>query len=197
MRNAYALLGFAFLILFVGAYIIVERAHAPSPEPEPVVSDTMSLSLTSPSFEHNGSIPPRFTCDGTNINPELRIAGVPEGTKSLVLLMDDPDIPEAARARIGQDAWDHFVLYNIEPTTTVVPEGRGSEFGGVGLSSRGEAAYSGPCPPDREHRYFFRLYALSTSLNFIKAPTLREVKEAIKEHIIEETELVGRYERVQ
>lgn len=206
MRNAYALLGLSFLIVFVGAYIVIERANAPTPEDVPIeivdtTEDVVSipieesqLSLTSPSFIDGGLIPSKYTCDGENISPELRIENVPEGTVSMVLVMDDPDIPDSAKERLGTEKFDHWVLYSIPPSTTVIPEG--GSVGSEGLTTRGEAGYVGSCPPDREHRYIYRLYALSGSLNFITAPTLDEVEIAAEGMTIASTTLMGLYERI-
>ncbi|MCB9810826.1 MAG: YbhB/YbcL family Raf kinase inhibitor-like protein [Candidatus Nomurabacteria bacterium] len=155
----------------------------------------MALTLTSPAFADGGSIPARYTCDGENVNPELHISGVPEGTKSLVLVMDDPDIPDSVKESRGIEKFDHWVLYNIPPDTTVIKEGE--MVGSEGLSSRGEVGYVGSCPPDREHRYFFRLYALPDIVNFIKVPTLDEVEVIAKESAIESAVLMGKYERIK
>lgn len=208
-RNAYALLGLAFVILFMGAYVIVERANAPTPaelpdesvtEDEPNYEDpnqeeTM-LTLTSPAFENNGKIPSKYTCDAENISPPLEISGIPEGTESLILVMDDPDIPDTVKQERGIEKFDHFVLYNISPELTSIPEGEANSEGTLGLTSRGTPGYVGPCPPDREHRYIFRLYAVSGVLNFIQAPTLDEVEEAAKGMTLESATLTGLYERV-
>lgn len=208
MRNAYALLGLAFFIVFVGAYVVIEQANAPTPEDIPVIEEevvlegdtneatnTMSLTLTSPAFEDGERIPSKYTCDGENISPEFRIENVPEGTQSLVLVMDDPDIPDSVKESRGIEKFDHWVLYSIPPDTTIIPEGK--SVGSEGLNSGGNAGYTGSCPPDREHRYFFRLYALNGSLNFIQAPMLDEVETAAKSMAIESATLMGRYERTR
>ncbi len=194
MRNAFMLLGIMTLVVSVGAFIALSnKAEAPHAVTQ---DNTQSmLTLTSPVFTDGGKIPSKYTCDAENINPELHIGNVPEGTRSLVLVMDDPDIPESVKKERGVDVIDHWVLYNIDPKTTVIPEG--SAPGTQGLNTRGETAYRGPCPPDREHRYFFRLYALSGTLNFIKTPTLKEVEDAAQGTILEQTTFMGRYERIQ
>jgi hypothetical protein len=195
MRQAFTLLGIMTFIVAVGVFIAFERAEAPTEEP--IIGDNpapMTLTLTSPEFEDGGTIPSRFTCDGGNVNPELRIAGVPEGTASLVLLMDDPDIPDSVKESRGIEKFDHWAVYNIPADTTVVPEA--AIIGTEALNSTGKEGYVGPCPPDREHRYIFRLYALSGTLNFIKAPTLDEVEIAARGMTLESVTLMGRYERV-
>lgn len=201
MKNAYTLLGLLFVLVFGGAYVLFERTHAPAVKDELVITNdnekNMSFTLTTPAFENGGLIPSKFTCDGLNINPELHISKVPEGTQSLVLVMDDPDIPEEIKESRGIEKFDHWVLYNILAATTVIPEGY--SVGSEGLNSVGDTGYIGACPPaeyePKEHRYIFRLYALSGNLNFIKAPTLDEVETAAKGSMLGSAELVGRYQR--
>lgn len=197
MRNAYALLGLAFLIVFGGAYLIFETAQAPSSLEDNETS--MSLTLTSSAFINNGAIPSQFTCDGENINPPLAISGAPEGTKSFVLVMDDPDIPEQIKKERNITKVNHWVLYNLPLDIKEIATGE--NVGTSGLNSRNAGGYIGPCPPpDMEpltHRYIFRLYALSGTLNFVKAPTLDEVEEAAKGMAIESTQLIGVYKRNQ
>ncbi len=145
------------------------------------------LVLSSSAFSQGGSIPPRYTCDGEDVSPPLSIAGVPEGTRSLVLIMDDPDAP--------MGTWDHWVVFNIPPTVREIPEGTEPE-GTPGRNSWGRTGYGGPCPPDREHRYFFRLYALDTTLNLPEEASKEEVLQAMEGHILAQTELMGRYNRM-
>lgn len=201
MRNAYALLGFAFLVVFGGAYVIFDRAHAPTEEAPLAdsVTDntTMALTLTSPAFEQDGLIPSQYTCDGANSIPPLAIDGVPEAASSLVIVMDDPDIPEEVKAANNIEKFDHFARYNIPAQTAVLIDG--SLPGESGLNSRGEEGYTGPCPPPqyepKEHRYVFRLYALPEMLSFEQAPTLDELEAAAKAQAIAQAELIGRYAR--
>lgn len=149
------------------------------------------MKLTSQAFEHEGSIPPKHTCDGENISPPLSIEGVPEKAKSLALIMDDPDVPKNLRE---DGMWDHWVVFNIPPSTSEIPEGQEPE-GVHGKGTGNNTDYYGPCPPDREHRYFFKLYALDTELDLKEGATKAEVERAMAGHIIEETQLMGRYER--
>jgi Raf kinase inhibitor-like YbhB/YbcL family protein len=197
MRQAFLLLGIMTLIVSVGAFIAFERAEAPSPEvpitTEVTPTSTMQFSLTSPVFEDGGLIPEKFTCDADNVSPELHIQGVPEGTLSLILVMDDPDIPESVKIARGIEKFNHWAVYNIPADTTIIPED--ALIGTAGLNGRGEAKYTGPCPPDKEHRYFFRLYAVTGTLNFIKAPTLDEIETAGQGMAIASTTLMGRYNR--
>lgn len=149
------------------------------------------MKLTSPAFEHGGKIPSKYTCDGENINPPLAISDVPPGAGSLVLIMDDPDVPKHLRA---DGMWDHWVVFNIPATIRDIGEGEEPE-GTHGVGTGGNANYFGPCPPDREHRYFFKLYALDTELDLPEKATKGQVEKAMEGHVIEKTELMGRYER--
>ncbi len=154
------------------------------------------MKLTSTAFHHGKKIPSIYTCDGKNISPPLSIAEAPEGTQSFVLLMDDPDIPDFAKQNYNIEVWDHWVVFNIPPDTTEIPEGKNPK-GILGKNTRGNLAYGGPCPPDREHRYMFKLYALHTLLSLEEGATKKEVEQAMKGKIIEETVLIGVYERQQ
>lgn len=152
------------------------------------------MKLTSPAFQNNGKIPSKYTCDGENINPPLTITDVPENTKSLVLIMDDPDIPEIAKKNFNVEVWDHWVVFNIPPTLRTIEEGENPP-GILGKNTRGNNAYGGPCPPDREHRYFFKLYALDTMLGLREGATKTEVERAMESHILAKVELMGKYAR--
>ena len=149
------------------------------------------MKITSPAFKHNENIPAQYTCDGENVNPPLNFIEVPEETKSLVLLMDDPDVPKSIRP---DGMWDHWVVFNIPADTLGIDEDT-SPPGIVGRNTRDTNEYGGPCPPDREHRYFFKFYALDTDFDFDASPTKAEVESAMEGHIIEKAELIGLYER--
>src|SRR3989344_6061704 len=187
-------------ILAIG--LIVVMSHALRPSETPNYSDilasttpTMTLTLTSTAFEHNGHIPAKYTCDGDRtLSPPLSLSGAPEGTKSLVLIMDDPDVPKALRP---DGVFDHWVVFNIPPETREILEG--ATPANVGLNGAGEAAYAGPCPPRQyepsEHRYFFKLYALDAMLDLPAGTTKAQVEEAMKGHVLQEAELMGKYKR--
>lgn len=180
-------------IVYGGAFFAFSKKAEAPPEITQDNISSMSLTLQAAAFTNGGVIPSQYSCDGEGISPELHIDNVPEGTESFVLVMDDPDIPESVKIERGIETFDHWVLYNIPSDTKIVPEG--GTVGTGGLNSRGLLGYVGACPPDREHRYIFRLYALSGALNFLKAPTLREVEEAAKGMTLETAILMGRYER--
>ncbi len=127
----------------------------------------------------------------------ITISGVPEAAKALVLIMDDPDIPEVKKKEFGLSAFDHWILFNIPPETREIPEG--GTAGTPGATTRGELKYTGPCPPPEyepsEHRYIFKLYALIAPLELPAGAKKEEVLDALAPLLIEETELIGRYSR--
>lgn len=147
------------------------------------------MQLTSSAFHSNGSIPPKHTCDGEDVSPELFFAHVPAEAQSLVLIMDDPDVPRHLRA---DGMWDHWVVFNIPPHTTHISENT-NPHGTLGKNSWGDNRYQGPAPPDREHRYFFKLYALDTKLSLPQGATKHAVEQAMQGHILAQAELMGRY----
>lgn len=159
---------------------------------------TSGMTLTSPAFPNGGMIPAKYTCDGNReLSPPLSITGVPKMAKTLVLIMDDPDIPEVKKKEFGLSAFDHWVLFNISPETREIKEG--GTVGTLGVTTRGELKYTGPCPPSEyepsEHRYVFKLYALSASLALSAGATKEEVLNALALLKLAETELIGRYSR--
>jgi len=155
----------------------------------------MTLTLTAPAFAYNGAMPARLTCDGRDLSPELRWSGLPAGTQSLALIVDDPDAPDPAAPRM---TWVHWVLYNIAPTATGLAEAvaPGALPAGTrqGLNDWGRTGYGGPCPPIGRHRYFHKLYALDTVLPDLGKPTKAALEQAMKSHVLASTELVGTYQ---
>ncbi len=149
------------------------------------------MQLSSRAFSHGQKIPVKYTCDGDELSPPLEIKGVPENAKSLVLIMDDPDVPKSVRS---DQMWVHWVLFNIPPETKVIEEDAAPP--GILGSGTERMGYQGPCPPDREHRYFFKLYALDTVLKLKEGSTKKQVEEAMKHHILSMSEVVGRYARL-
>ncbi len=156
----------------------------------------MTLTLRSPAFDNGGEIPSRYTCEGDDIAPQLLWDGVPANTRSLVLIVDDPDAPDP---KAPQMTWVHWVLYNIPPNTTSLPEGAGKgelpAGTAEGLNDWRRTGYGGPCPPIGRHRYFFKLYALNTILQFRDSPTKEEVETAMRPGVIEATQLLGTYQK--
>ena len=156
----------------------------------------MQLNITSETFEHEGKIPRRFTCEGEDISPPLVWTGVPEGTKSLVLIVDDPDAPDPANPRM---TWVHWVLYDIPATATGLAENVAPSAlppgTREGLNDWKRTGYGGPCPPIGRHRYFHKLYALDAELGDLGAATKDEVERAMKGHILTEGVLLGTYQK--
>jgi len=203
MRNAYALLGVGFIIVFGGAFVLFDTTQVPADVSGEVLLDVtqeknMGMKLHSTAFTEGGMIPAKYTCSGENIHPPLSFEGVPAGTQSLVLVMDDPDIPQEVQTMMGIEKFNHWVLYNIPADTQVVEEG--SEVGSYGLNTKGESSYTGPCPPTEyqptTHRYVFRLYALPKILEFQTMPTLNEVEDTAKKDSLGSAELIGMYSQV-
>lgn len=156
----------------------------------------MTLKITSTAFSHNGEVPARYTCDDADASPPLAWSGLPDGTRSLALIVDDPDAPDPAAPRM---TWVHWVLYNIPPVSTGLPEGVASKDlprGTLqGLNDWKRTGYGGPCPPIGRHRYFHKLYALDMVLPDLRTPTKAALEKAMKGHILAQTELVGTYQR--
>ena len=149
------------------------------------------MELKSTVFENNSSIPTKYACDGEKINPPLEFTDVPPGTKSLVLVMEDPDVPRAFRP---DGMFDHWVVWNIPAMAKGIPENSIPD-GVVGQNTLGTLEYVPPCPPDKEHRYYFYLYAIDTMLQLPKTSGKTDVMKAVRGHIIAKAELMGRYNR--
>ena len=154
----------------------------------------MPFTITSASFPNHGAIPERHTCDGMNVSPQLGWSGVPENTKSLVLIVDDPDAPDP---RAPKMTWVHWVLYNLPPTVNGLIEGSTALPPGTrqGVNGWQKAAYGGPCPPIGRHRYFHKLFALDTVLPDLGRPTKVMLEKAMRGHILGQAELVGTYQK--
>jgi len=161
---------------------------------DPEGANATALELTSPSFSAGGEIPQRHTCQGQDVSPELRWSGVPDGAKSLVLIVDDPDAPDPAKPKM---TWVHWVLYDIPPDSGGLPEDvtapqlpPGTRQGRNDWKRRG---YGGPCPPVGRHRYLHKLYALSAKLGDLGAPSKADLERAMEGKVIARTELIGTY----
>lgn len=197
MQNALVIVGIGVAILLTGWYFMARSAENSQKEGSTIETMTGTLALSSKAFASGASIPAMYTCDGAEASPPLAWSGVPEGTKSFALLMDDPDIPQVFKDRNNIDSFDHWVLFNIPSTISGIPEGL--DAGTVGKSGAGSNAYVGPCPPKEyepsEHRYVFRLYALDSELALSPSATKADVLSAMKGHILETAELLGKYKR--
>ena len=146
-----------------------------------------SLKLTSPAFSEGGKIPKKYTCDSTDLSPPLHINAVPTSAKSLALIVDDPDAPGRT--------WNHWLLWNIDPKTKEVRENSVPKDAAQGTTDFGSAKYGGPCPPSGVHHYFFRLYALDTTLSLAGSTTRTALDKAMVGHVIMKGTLMGTYAR--
>ena len=155
-----------------------------------------TMKLTSTAFGENQSIPKLYTCEGKDMSPPLAWSGVPANAKSLALIVDDPDAPDPAAPQM---TWVHWVLYNIPASATGLAEGiaPGALAKGTleGLNDWKRTGYGGPCPPIGRHRYFHKLYALDTVLPDLKKPNKGALEQAMKGHIVAQTQLVGTYQK--
>jgi Raf kinase inhibitor-like YbhB/YbcL family protein len=152
-----------------------------------------ALDLSTPAFKQGEKIPSKYTCDaaGGGVNPALNFSGVPANTKQLVLTMHDPDVPKTL---MPSGNFDHWMVWDIAPAGKGIAEGAGAK---MGMNGTGKEGYIGPCPPDREHRYFFRLYAVDIPLTGKMFKDRAAVEDAIKGHILAQSELMGRYEKIK
>ncbi len=147
-----------------------------------------NFTLESEAFDNGGVIPRKYGYKNGNHSPHLKIGNVPENTSSLVLIMDDPD----AMGVVGK-VWVHWVLWNISPNTKEITENSIPENSIEGKTDFGEIGYGGPAPPDKEHTYIFKLYALDTKLNLERGLTKANIEESMKNHILAEVKLEGKY----
>jgi Raf kinase inhibitor-like YbhB/YbcL family protein len=150
--------------------------------------------IASTNFKHQGMIPAKHTCDGNDISPALTWSDIPAGTKSLALVVDDPDAPDPANPKM---TWVHWVLYNIPVSTNMLPEGIKTLPQGTleGLNDWKRTGYGGPCPPIGTHRYFHKLYALDIELPDLQKPTKTKLEKVMEGHIISKVEIIGLYKR--
>jgi hypothetical protein len=140
------------------------------------------MHITSSAFEHNDRIPAKYTCNGQNVNPPLRIEDIPPGTQSMAIIVDDPDAPGKT--------FQHWLIWDIEPTGEIAEN---TAPGTQGRTDFGKSEYGGPCPPSGTHRYFFRVYALGTTLGLAEGSTRADLEKAMKGHVVAEAELIGLY----
>lgn len=154
------------------------------------------MMLTSTVFFQGGEIPQRYTCDGQELSPPLVWSGLPAETRSLALIVDDPDAPDPAAP---ETTWVHWVLYNIPPSVSELAEGMPAKAlpqeARQGLNSWARTGYGGPCPPVGRHRYFHKLYALDSVLPDLGTPTKDKLEQAMKGHVLEQAELMVQYQR--
>jgi Raf kinase inhibitor-like YbhB/YbcL family protein len=152
----------------------------------------IKLDLTSPAFANGGEIPAKYTCEGQGVSPMLAWSGVPSNTKSLALIVDDPDAPDPAAPK---RTWVHWVLYNIPPNATPLAEATKPTGALEGVNDWKRTGYGGPCPPIGRHRYFHKIYALDAVLPNLGQVPKDKLEAAMKPHIIAHAELIGTYQK--
>ena len=156
----------------------------------------MTMILSSSAFAPDGEIPAVYTCEGNDVSPPLAWSGVPPGTKSVALIVDDPDAPDPAQPRM---TWVHWVLYDIPPTAGGLPEAVATAAlppgTREGLNDWGRTGYGGPCPPIGRHRYFHKLFALDAVLPDLNRPKKAALETAMQGHILEQATLIGTYQK--
>lgn len=183
-----------WVVVLMVVSLLTSACRGPTPAPTPEEAKVaLVLQLSSPAFDEGGTIPRKYTCDGEDLSPPLNWTDVPEGTQSLALIADDPDAPAGT--------FVHWVLYNIPSHLTSLPEGVATsptvdDIGTQGVNDFRKTGYGGPCPPKGPaHRYFFKLYALDTSLDLEPGATAADLQKAMEGHILARGELMGRYRR--
>jgi Raf kinase inhibitor-like YbhB/YbcL family protein len=158
----------------------------------------MVMTIGSAAFEDGAPMATKYTCEGDDISPPLQWDGIPEGTRSLALIMDDPDAPDPAAPKM---TYVHWVLYNLPPDSNGLPERTHSEDlppGTLeGLNDWQRTGYGGPCPPIGRHRYFHKLYALDTVLDDLGQPTKAQLLKAMESHVLAQAQVVGTYQKGQ
>ena len=174
-----------FVIIVAGIWFYLQQEKVESPS---ISLTRSSMQISSTAFEHNQNIPSKYTCDGENISPPISISEVPEDTKTLALIVDDPDAPSKT--------WVHWLVWNIDPETSEIEEGS-APTGLEGTTDFGRTGWGGPCPPSGTHRYFFKLYALDSELNLDSSATKEDLEAAMESHILEQTELIGLYQKIE
>lgn len=175
----------ALLTIFCVSGCAVSKPFNNKPA-QPLSQKEGDMKLTS-DFEHNSNIPSKYTCDGENSAPELTVVGVPAGTKSLALIVDDPDAP--------MGTWVHWVVFNIPINTIKINEKTLPHTVKQGITDFGRVGWGGPCPPSGTHRYFFKLYALDSLIDLQPGCTKAQLERSMQGHIKEKAELIGLYKR--
>lgn len=171
-------------LLLTLIFLAVLTGLKTNPEQKQNIVVPSAMEISSDSIKDNSKIPSKFTCDGDNVNPDLKFDKLPGDTKSLTLIVDDPDAP------LG--VWDHWLVADINPDSLIL-ENAIPERGIVGKNSFGKVEYGGPCPPSGTHHYYFRLYALDIKLDLPDGFSRVELEEAMKGHILEQAQIVGLY----
>ena len=197
MRNVFWI-AVVVIVVGLGAWFFVSKHESPQSTTStlsetqttpPLTKTTMQIS--SPAFLDSQSIPEQYSCEGAGISIPLNFSGVPTDAKSLALIMQDPDVPKNL---LPSGLFVHWVVFNIPTSTVAIPENT-TPPGIQGNNGAGKPMFTPPCPPDKEHRYFFTLYALDTMLDLKQGASKDEVEQAMQGHILEQAQLIGLYNK--
>jgi len=185
-----------FLLIIAASIFISPSAWSDTPDNGKSGDNKMDLKISSTAFSQNGNIPSQYTCEGEDISPPLSWSGLPAGSRSLVLIVDNPDAPDPAAPKM---TWVHWVLYNIPSESQGLAEAIASSSLPTdtlqGINDWKRTGYGGPCPPIGRHRYFFKLYALDSPLPDLNRPTKAQLEQAMRGHILGQAELIGTYQK--
>ncbi|MFC1749782.1 YbhB/YbcL family Raf kinase inhibitor-like protein [Pseudomonadota bacterium] len=173
-----------FILLFL---MIAGCAQQAPLQTEEITLTNQNMKLSSSAFENDSDIPSQYTCDGQDINPNLKVEDVPQDAVSLVLIVDDPDAP------VGD--WVHWTLWSIPADISEISENSVPHGATEGLTDFGRSGWGGPCPPSGTHRYYFKLFALDIDLILDHSAKKADILDAMKGHIVDQTELIGLYQR--
>jgi len=176
----------AFVLVVYGFFLVLNKTSSHNTS-TPIDDNTSIMQIKSSAFTDGEKIPSKYTCDGADINPKLSFLNVPKDTKSLALIFDDPDAPAGT--------WLHWSMWNISPDTEAILEDSIATGSTEGTTSFGDIGYGGPCPGNGEHRYFFQLFALDTTLDISSGRNRADLETAMAGHVIEQTKLMGTYSR--
>jgi len=147
------------------------------------------LTISSPAFANNGQMAAKYSCDGEGVNPPLTFSNVPPRTQSLALIVEDPDIPDQFKAQVPGGVFDHWVIWDIAADSKGFAEGAGKG----GINASGGQGFFGACPPDKAHRYFFKLFALDRKLTGVAIKSKADLQGAMAGHVIQQAQLIGIY----
>lgn len=174
-------------IIFVLTYVYLKNANHNNSQNINQLTPT-NMKITIDSFKNGENIPQKYSCDGSNINPEIKITEIPQKTQSLVLIMDDPDAP--------MGLFTHWVVFNIPASSSItINENSVPQNSILGLNSANKTSYIGPCPPNGTHRYYFKIFALDTLLNFEEGIKREELEKVMASHIVDQAQYFGLYQR--
>jgi Raf kinase inhibitor-like YbhB/YbcL family protein len=180
------------LVLVVPVLLFCSCKEQEQPDYPPIGGTKMDLKVTSSAFEEGGLIPPKYTCDGADVSVPLKWENLPEATKSIALISDDPDAP--------MGTWVHWVLFNLPGETkelaeNIPPDKTLPSGARQGTNDFRKIGYGGPCPPGGTHRYFFKVYALDGQIDLPAGATKQELLKAMQDHILGQGQLIGKYKR--